>query len=109
MNDTSTTTPTITPKEEQSWTAFFDKYGIKPEHRTEARERLEAHFAPKPRKPRSAATVLKDACSKISDVIRDMRPGQKITVAALMKHVGLDPTNRADAAWIRRFLRESDN
>jgi hypothetical protein len=109
MNDTSTTTPTTTPEEERYWTNLFDKHGIPPEQRAGWRKTLERRFPWKPRKPRSEPAVLDEATTKISDVINNTPPGQDIpSVAVLMKHAGLDPTNRSDAAWIRRFLRDNE-
>jgi hypothetical protein len=109
MNDTRTTTPTTTPEEERYWTNLFDKHKIPSEQRAGWRKVLEKHFPLKPRKPRSAPAMLEVATSKISGVIHNLGPGEDVPpVATLMKNAGLDPTNRADAAWIRRFLRESD-
>jgi hypothetical protein len=112
MNDTSTTTPALTPEEELHWTNLCNKHGIPPEQRELFRRILQTRwpnrYGPKQPVQRSAPEVLEVATAKIPGVIRDLPPDQAITVATMMRQVGLDPTNRADAAWIRRFLRESE-
>jgi hypothetical protein len=112
MNDMSTTTPALTPEEEREerrWTKLFDKHGIPHEQRDGWRKMLEKRYPPRPRKPRSEPAVLEAATARISGIVNDTPPGQGLPpVDALMKTVGLDPTNRADAAYIRHFLRESD-